>query len=112
MEPLAGEGAQVRASAVPLRGGEGGALLVVTNATGRALWSFNVKGHRSGCWGDDILEGAVLPGETAVWEIPPGLYHLRAETGDGARVHHFGAELQVGHMARWVVEEGVPEGGS
>lgn len=81
------------------------ALLVVSNATGRSLWSFNVRGSRAGTWGRDILEGVIPPAGSATWEVRPGVYHLRAETGDGHRLHHFGLELKSGQLARWIIEE-------
>ncbi len=87
-------------------GGAGAcALIVVTNRTGRSLWSFNVRGHASGSWGDELLEGAIIPGASAAWEVEPGTYHLRAETAEGARIQHFGLRVACGQVARWVVEE-------
>ena len=81
------------------------ALLVVTNHTARSLWSFNVRGHGCGSWGDELLEGAIPPGASAAWEVEPGVYHLRAETADGTRIQHFGVSMARGQLARWVVEE-------
>ena len=90
---------------VPVRDGRAGALLLVTNRTSRAIWSFSVLGHRSGSWGDDILEGAIRPGDTVAWEIVPGLYHLRAETADGTEAYQFGVRVRHGHVVRWEVRD-------
>lgn len=93
-------------SRMPCCGGTGAcALLVVANQSARSLWSFNVKGSASGEWGVDVLEGAILPGDCRAWELAPGTYHLRVETADGTRLHHFGLELRAGQLARWVVED-------
>jgi hypothetical protein len=81
------------------------ALLVVTNHTARSLWSFNVRGHGCGSWGDELLESAIPPGASAAWEVEPGTYHLRAETADGTRIQHFGVSMACGQLARWVVDE-------
>lgn len=93
-------------SRAPCCGGTGAcALLVVANQSTRSLWSFNVKGSATGEWGVDVLEGAILPGESRAWELAPGTYHLRVETAGGTRLHHFGLELRAGQLARWMVEE-------
>lgn len=81
------------------------ALLVVTNRTRRSLWSFNVRSHPGGSWGDELLEGAILPGGSAAWQVEPGIYHLRAETADGTRIQHTGLAVACGQLARWVVED-------
>lgn len=85
--------------------GEPTALLVVLNRSSRTLWSFNVRGCATGSWGADCLEGGILPGASAAWEVEAGTYHLRVETADGYRLHHFGLELRAGQLARWVVED-------
>jgi len=85
----------------------GGALLVVVNHTSHSIWSVSFKGRESGSWGDDFLEGAILPGDSAVAEVNPGLYHLRAEAADGTHVEHFGVSVGYGQLVRWVVEDEV-----
>jgi len=83
----------------------GGALLVVVNHTSRSLWSVGFKGCEGGSWGADFLEGAIVPGGSSLWEVSPGLYHLRAETADGTHVERFGVSVGYGQLVRWVVED-------
>lgn len=80
--------------------------IVVVNETSRTLWTFKARARHSGSWGDDFLEGAILSGERAAWCMPPGTYHLRAETADGEQACQFGVVLKAGMAAEWVLTDG------
>lgn len=79
--------------------------ITVVNETSRTVWTFKARGHDSGSWGDDFLEGALLSGERRGWWLEPGTYHLRAETADGEQACQFGVVLKAGGAAEWVLAD-------
>lgn len=78
--------------------------LVVSNATGSQLWFLHARPRGRGGWGVELLDRVLMDGGVQEVRLEPGMYELRAETGDGTRIGKTGMEVIAGESVTWVVE--------